>query len=395
MGGGSIPALPHTGSNPTPASTREQVSITGRGHGWVREALRQRGGAAPAPLTSPGPRPGSAAVLAAAGTARPGAGVSRAEPPVSREGLGKPGKVPLPAVVLLREPEWPKGRGTGTWDPPRGDTRFLYTPRRGCCKHMGLQGTPSPSVPFKGAKEPSGSTGADLAIGTANPLQFVPHSWFYLTGLSQAPPAPQLPSAPPEPQKNPSNACQARGHPFAFALLGYQGQALPFHPDPGVMAAGNWQQCPYIQNQVKAPLPSFPHGATISLENFISLASCPFVCEGRLGLVLSTHQMLRTGKKPTQPAEDEGLGRPRAVPPGSGDQHNWQKYPKVFFTGATLQCSPTAANEQQPGGQSLGESALHQSSPWGLAVLPWGLAVSKVPWRRILEAEKGWAWLVP
>lgn len=117
------------------------------------------------------------------------------------------------------------------------------------------------------------------------------------------------------------------------------------------------------------PLPSsFPHGDSFSLENFISLASCPFVCKIRLGLVPNTHQMLRTGKTPTQPAEEEGLGRPRAVALGSGDQHDWQKYPKVFFTGVTVQCSPTVDNEQQQRGRAWGKLFLHQSSPWGASL---------------------------
>lgn len=79
--------------------------------------------------------------------------------------------------------------GVGMWDPLCGATKFPYTPYQGCYEHRSLQGRLSPSVPFKGAREPSGSTGADLATVTANPLQFVPHSCFYLTGLSQAPPA--------------------------------------------------------------------------------------------------------------------------------------------------------------------------------------------------------------
>lgn len=194
-----------------------------------------------------------------------------------------------------------------------------------------------------------------MAPVAANPPQFVPRSWFYLTGLSQEPPVSQFPPAAPEPHKNPSNACHTRGHPFPFALLGYRGQALLFQPHSGVMAARTWQCCPYVQNQEKAPFSSsFPHGASFSLENFISLASCPFACKFRLGLVPSTHQILRTGKNPTHPAEEEGLGRPRAVARGSGDQHDWQKYPKVFFTGVTVQCSPTANNEQQPGGGGVG-----------------------------------------
>lgn len=142
---------------------------------------------------------------------------------------------------------------------------------------------------------------------------------------------------------------------------------------------------PHIQNQEKAPLPSScPHGATFSLENFISLAPCPLACKVRPGLVPSTHQMLRTGKNPSTAAEDEGLGRPRVVAPVSGDQQDWQKYPEVFFTGVTVQCSP---NEKQRGGAEPGGNySCSRAHLRGLTVLPWGLAVPRS------HGEGSWKW---
>lgn len=86
--------------------------------------------------------------------------------------------------------------------------------------------------------------------------------------------------------------------------------------------------------------------------------------------------------------------------PGSGDQHDWQKYPKVFFTGVTVQCSPTAGNKPSQGGRAWGKLFLHQSSPWGAPCASLGPGWLTGFMKKALGSgkwgvEQGWAWLAP
>lgn len=134
--------------------------------------------------------------------------------PMHRDGLGTVGKVQLPAVALLWELRSHSGPGEEAWGHGTLPVGPPYTSRHGCCKHRGLQGTPSPSEPFKGAKEPTGSTGGDLAAVTANPLQSVPRSWFYLTGHLQHPSSHLQPQSP---IKTPPMPAKHVGIPFSLS----------------------------------------------------------------------------------------------------------------------------------------------------------------------------------
>lgn len=137
FGGGSTPpSCPTPGSNPTPAATWEQVSISGRvGEGGSASAKsRPR-----APLTSPGataqPRrcfccrwnsssqgwrnPGAEQPVPrrgcrGRGTAHP-PGHCETQTPMHRDGLGTVGKVQLPAVALLWELRSHSGPGEEAW----------------------------------------------------------------------------------------------------------------------------------------------------------------------------------------------------------------------------------------------------------------------------------------
>lgn len=74
------------------------------------------------------------------------------------------------------------------------------------------------------------SAGADLATVTANALQFVPPSWFYLTGFSQAPPASQLPLEPQSPIKTLPMLSMWASLSHCPAGISGPGSALPARP---------------------------------------------------------------------------------------------------------------------------------------------------------------------
>lgn len=375
-------------------------------------------------------------VFALAGTARPRAGVIQVEhhgtmrrwhkpPSPSSHGAGKDssetqalmnrnglGRVQLPGSGSAL-PTWHRlamcgglrswgGPGEQTWDPlcatyiprhwvlqvqgtSRGD-RFLLEQVCACSRvPRSLQAAPR----------------RHLAIITANPLEFVPHSWFYLTGLSQAPPASLsgsslLPSPTPETQK------PLQRIPRGSSLASMSGLGWAFPAKPGAVAAATQQHGPGMPSttcllcQVKAPLPSslFPSWGQSFFGN---LYFCFFLSPHTQGEAQAGSQQppdaQNRQKTPAKPAAGEGLGRPQAL----GTNTAGKSTQRCFSHGVPVQCSPAAGNARQPEGTAWRESIFlppsraGQSSPWGAMLCgPREMLSPKDSWRRVLVMANRW-----